>query len=418
MYDCIIVGAGPAGSHTAAKLAKMGFSVIILEEHREIGIPAHCTGIVGENVITGFNIPENLILKRIDSVRVHSPSKEKLILPTPIKPFVIDRVLFDRHLFQCATEAGADYLKSARVEDIQQKKDSVSVFYKNGKSSGSVEGKICIVAVGAMSPLSRRIGISGGNLSYGSAQLDVEIEEIEGIELFVGNEIAPGSFGYAVSTNGKIAKVGLIARGNAAGRLNSLLDSDFLKEHVVKKCTPPRFRRMPFGIVKNSVIGRILSVGDTACQVKSTTGGGVYYGMKSAEILSNTILESVVNGDFSLSSLKKYDHRWKKEIQTEISVGLFLRKFLENVNDDWWNRMPGILRSPGMKSLIEDYKEFDHHRGFILSFFKGMGPGRIMSDIMKSITGLVSGMSCRENKTFKEPHDELSVSIPEFRANI
>lgn len=418
MYDCIIVGAGPAGSHTATKLAKMGFSVLILEEHGEIGIPAHCTGIVGKNVITEFNIPDNLILKRIDSVRVHFPSEETLILPTPIKPYIIDRVLFDKHLFQCATEAGVDSLKSARVDDIRQKKDSVSIFYKNGKSSGSVEGKICIVAVGAMSPLPRRMGISGGSLCYGSAQLDVEMEEMEGIELFVGNEIAPGSFGYTVSLNGKMAKVGLITRGNTAERLNRLLDSDFLKERVVQKCTPPRFRRMPFGIVKNSVIGRILSVGDTACQVKSTTGGGVYYGMRIAEILSNTILESGVNGDFNLSNLKKYDRRWKKEIRTEISVGLFLRKFLENVNDDWWNSLPEILSSPGMKRLIEEYGEFDHHRGFILNFFKGMGPGRIMSDIMRSVSGLVSGISCRKIETFKEAHDELPVSIPELRTNV
>jgi len=418
MYDCIIVGAGPAGSHTAARLANMGFSVLILEEHGEIGVPSHCTGIVGKNVINEFNIPDNLILKKIDSVGVHFPSGETLTLPTPIKPLVIDRVLFDKYLFQKALEAGVDYLKSARVNDIKQKKESVLVYYKNGKSSGSVRGKICISAVGAMSSLHRRIGISDENLSYSSAQLDLEIEGIDGIELFVGNDIAPGSFGYTVSLNEKKAKVGLIARGNTRGKLNCLLKSDFLRERIIRECTPPRFRRMPFGILKNSVTGRILSVGDSACQVKSTTGGGVYYGMRCAEILSDTILESRLNGDFAPAGLKKYDHRWKKEIGGEISVGLYLRKFLENVDDNWWNSLPRILRSAEMKKLIGEYREFDHHRGFILTFFKSMGPGRIMLDVIRTIGGLIGGIPCRDFNTLKEIHDKIPVSVSEFHTEI
>ena len=40
-----IIGAGPAGLHTAYLLAKAGKEVNVFEEHKEIGLPVQCTGI-------------------------------------------------------------------------------------------------------------------------------------------------------------------------------------------------------------------------------------------------------------------------------------------------------------------------------------------------------------------------------------
>ena len=39
MQDVIVVGAGPAGSYASYMLAKKGFIVTQLEEHREVGKP-------------------------------------------------------------------------------------------------------------------------------------------------------------------------------------------------------------------------------------------------------------------------------------------------------------------------------------------------------------------------------------------
>ena len=36
--DVIVVGAGPAGARTAALLSELGHSVIVLEEHQEVGV--------------------------------------------------------------------------------------------------------------------------------------------------------------------------------------------------------------------------------------------------------------------------------------------------------------------------------------------------------------------------------------------
>ena len=45
-WDVIIVGAGPTGGRTATHLASLGHSVLMLEEHSEIGRPFQCAGLV------------------------------------------------------------------------------------------------------------------------------------------------------------------------------------------------------------------------------------------------------------------------------------------------------------------------------------------------------------------------------------
>ena len=43
-YDVIIVGAGPAGSLAARRIAEKGIKVLLIEEHMNIGLPVHCSG--------------------------------------------------------------------------------------------------------------------------------------------------------------------------------------------------------------------------------------------------------------------------------------------------------------------------------------------------------------------------------------
>ncbi|MDO8635495.1 MAG: NAD(P)-binding protein [Dehalococcoidia bacterium] len=43
MFDAVVIGAGPAGSHTAKRLDALGYRVVVVEEHNQIGKPAYCT---------------------------------------------------------------------------------------------------------------------------------------------------------------------------------------------------------------------------------------------------------------------------------------------------------------------------------------------------------------------------------------
>src|SRR5207249_12214093 len=63
--DVAVVGAGPAGSRTARNLARAGLRVRLLEEHRRVGVPSHCSGLISRRTLREAEIGEDAITHRI-----------------------------------------------------------------------------------------------------------------------------------------------------------------------------------------------------------------------------------------------------------------------------------------------------------------------------------------------------------------
>ena len=55
--DVLVIGGGPAGCFLGGLLAKKGFSVLIVEEHGEIGKPVECAGLLSTRVFEIAKIP-------------------------------------------------------------------------------------------------------------------------------------------------------------------------------------------------------------------------------------------------------------------------------------------------------------------------------------------------------------------------
>ncbi len=74
MYDVAVVGGGPAGRRVADKLAGMGYGVVVVEQKERLGEPVCCTGIIGQECVSAFDIDEGVILRWANGARVFSPS--------------------------------------------------------------------------------------------------------------------------------------------------------------------------------------------------------------------------------------------------------------------------------------------------------------------------------------------------------
>ncbi len=365
----MVVGAGPMGSYLAGEAAAEGFKVALVEEHPEVGKPAHCTGIIGESVLKSFEIPADCLVNTLGKFTVYCPDGRTLPFPGHLKIHIVDRVRLDRVFSARAVSAGARLYLGTQVQSASQDGKKVVLAAEKGARKLGIEGRICVMATGAMSNLPFESGISRPPHLYKSAQMEAEVQDLEGAEIYTGEKIAPGSFAYAVPIGGNSAKIGLIVKKGGRAFLENLCQSDYLKGRVTRVLNTPKYRRIPMGAPKKTVAGRVVALGDAACQLKTTSGGGIYYGLLCARILMNVLRESRKARDFDLVRLQRYDGLWKAEIGGEIEAGILIRSFFEQVGDRDLNRLMNFLRSPGAQEIIDRQSRYDRHRDLLIALF-------------------------------------------------
>ena len=61
IFDAIVVGAGPIGGYLSKKLNEHGHSVLLLEEHDEIGRPFQCAGLVNPASMEAIGLESSIL---------------------------------------------------------------------------------------------------------------------------------------------------------------------------------------------------------------------------------------------------------------------------------------------------------------------------------------------------------------------
>src|ERR1051325_6333863 len=105
-FDVIVVGAGPAGSFAAERLARAGVRVALLDG-RPPGDPKACGGGVTSKALKAWPHLLDAVGRTIDELDMYSPSGKHLHMKLE-EPFAIySRVAFDSYLRERAGAAGA-----------------------------------------------------------------------------------------------------------------------------------------------------------------------------------------------------------------------------------------------------------------------------------------------------------------------
>ena len=112
---------------------------------------------------------------------------------------------------------------------------------------------------------------------------------------------------------------------------------------------------------------RSLLVGDVAGQVKPTTGGGIYFAMRSADVAAEVINDSLLTRDFSEEHFNSYSKKWNNIFKNELRIGFFARQFYESLNSD---DIKNILNHIEESDLISKDINFDWHSKIVMMAFK------------------------------------------------
>jgi geranylgeranyl reductase family protein len=365
MYDVIIAGAGPAGCQVAAGCAEMGLKTIVLEEHRLAGVPVHCTGIVSDRFLEEFSVPAELIQKKVSSFKILSPGGVTVRCPSSVQASVLDRGKFDEYCADRARISGAEFAYDTKALSVQQDRDCVTVKTSGDGIDGAVTGKVCVLATGSMSELPFMCGMGRPHRYLRSLQVDVEIAGIEGAEMYLGSRYSPGSFAFAVSVNGVRSKIGVISEGDPREGYNNLMQETALKDRVLNIKSPLNIRRIPLGFPSRTVNRRIMAVGDAAGQVKTTTCGGLYFGLLCAGMAVEQLRDSYYGRDFNITALSRYDRLWKRRIGKELFIGMLVRHFLSRTNDSDLDRLCAMLEQEPIRKILDSTVTYDFHQHFL-----------------------------------------------------
>ena len=101
--DALIVGAGPVGGYLAKRLADKGKSVLMLEEHAQIGRPFQCAGLVNPGSMSKVGL-EEVSQTRIWGARIHGPEGTLVEIGSPdrTRTWSVCRKLFDEAVVNMA----------------------------------------------------------------------------------------------------------------------------------------------------------------------------------------------------------------------------------------------------------------------------------------------------------------------------
>lgn len=371
--DIIIVGGNIAGNYLASLLAKEGVRVLVLEEHpkEKIGLPVHCTGIISQKITRLASFPPDIIINRVKGASINTPSgKQVLVGSSRESPVIIDRARFDHHFYEIAVAEGAEYGTGVHVRGIKILRSGVKVYSKNR----IYDGNVVVGADGPLSVVARHFGIQH-DLIYG-VQARVRMNYPNDRTDMYFQPYWRDLFAWIVPEGNGICRVGLGTRTNP-----HLCFQYFLHRQGISRSqfVSTHGGLIPMGFLGSQAFARAILVGDAACQVKATTGGGVVMLVSAAKIAARALLKAVEENQYSRSFFQQeYQVPCEDTIGRELKVHYLIHSVLKRLTPADWDKIIDLLNTSEVKDLFSIYGEMDFPKTFL---FKLLGNVRVFMQI-------------------------------------
>ncbi len=350
-YDVIVVGGGPAGSMAAKEIAQAGHSVLMVEKHREIGIPLCCAEATSLRSLGLFMKPDpKWVAAPINGAILYSPDGTEVAVPWAEVGVVLERKIFDRHLAGMAGAAGAEVMVKTEAVAIKMNGETVEeVTLKSGNETRSIKCRVVIGADGVESLVGAWAGMD--------TRLEPEqfhscaqylMSNVDGlpdmVRFWVGRDIAPGGYLWIFPKGNGLANVGLGIVASLAGEKKPV---QYLDEFIAKKLPGAKVIEAmaggtpALGSDHPMVKGNVLLAGDAARLTDPLSGAGIAIAMASGTMAGNLAAEYLKTND--ISQLKKYPKEWWSGPWKDLKFHHLVREVFLKLSDQEMDRIARLL---------------------------------------------------------------------------
>ena len=369
MKDVAIIGAGPAGIHAALLLAQAGLDVVLFEAQSRIGERAICSGVVGDEAFARFDLPTQPILSEIRCIQAVSPGGRRLEHRTesPLAQ-VIDKGEFNRALAQRALNAGVELQLGCWVNSLEVEKHSVEIQYRSPEAGPtSLWAQVAIITTGVNGSLNHSLGLAHPRQFLRALQAELALPPNghgNATRIFVGQGIAPGAFGWEIPLGNNRWRVGLMTEHNPEPYFAKLLQR--VAPHADISTLRIDRKGIAQAAVGRCVIERVIAAGEAAGHIKTTTGGGIYYGLLSAELVADVVIRAFRSKNFSSRTLGEFERFWRSTFGNELMVGYFARKLASQFTDGQIDSFFDVANATNLLVRLNGRLKFDwHHRALL-----------------------------------------------------
>ena len=310
-YDAVVVGAGPSGSSVARFLSEKGLKVLLIEKKR---LPRFklCGGCLSARIED--YLPDGWKRLTLNTIRggiLGFRGREFIAKDSErAVAYIVDRADFDHFLAQKAVERGAELWEGTEFKGF-----SSNGLIKVRTGKGDVTCDFLIGADGFYSRVGKSLGLAPQkyfrSVEFWTAGGTLAQDLGERVVIDLG--LVSRGYGWIFPKGDQLA-IGLATSGKEDVR--EALGRYALGHKFLGSVTPEGVRgwMIPYSSGKSDIRigrGRVFLVGDSAGMVDPLIGEGIFWGIKGAKLLA----ESIAGVE---DPLRAYRKRVMEEIAPEL----------------------------------------------------------------------------------------------------
>ena len=366
-FDICIVGGSIAGNYLSFLLSKTNLKIVVIEEHKKIGLPLQCAGIVSQKLGKIIKLPKEVVLNRVKIAKIVAPQGSFIKISSTEEPYIIDRVALDRFFYEKAKiKENIQYFIGEKFKSFKYIKEGNQKILKIETSERILESKLLIGCDGPLSSVAKSLGIKNKNLYAMQIRIPGNFDETEAAMYF--NPKWKEFFGWIVPEGKDTFRIGLASSQNLKKNFQFFIKQ--LKLDLKRKFDQ-QGGLIPYGIMNRLAFNNILLLGDSACQVKATTGGGIIMLLTAANYAANCIQKCFKHEIFSKKIIKKYyESPCLSSIGKELKIHYLIRAILERLTPKNFTKLFRILKTNKMEYLINIYGDMDFPKRFIFKLLR------------------------------------------------